>query len=73
MASLWLLRICALNYLTGLAKGEIASLSGVQDDPRHFQISVPVQPGNSGGAVVNAKPCFVGVRASACVWEQAKA
>jgi len=30
-----------------LAKGEIASLSGVQDDPRYFQISVPVQPGNS--------------------------
>ena len=31
-----------------LAKGEIASLSGAGDDPRYFQISVPVQPGNSG-------------------------
>jgi hypothetical protein len=28
-----------------MAKGEIALLSGVQDDPRFFQISVPVQPG----------------------------
>ncbi|MBI2927528.1 MAG: hypothetical protein HYY24_17675 [Verrucomicrobia bacterium] len=37
-----------MNYLTGQAKGEIASLSGAQDDARYFQISVPVQPGNSG-------------------------
>ncbi|MEI8290747.1 MAG: tetratricopeptide repeat-containing serine protease family protein, partial [Verrucomicrobiota bacterium] len=27
-----------------LAKGEIASLAGASDDPRYFQISVPVQP-----------------------------
>jgi S1-C subfamily serine protease len=26
-----------------LARGEIAALSGVQDDARHFQISVPVR------------------------------
>jgi hypothetical protein len=26
--------------------GEIASLSGAADDPRYFQISVPVQPGS---------------------------
>jgi len=31
-------------------QGEIASLSGAADDPRYFQISVPVQPGNSAGA-----------------------
>ena len=36
-----------------LTKGEISSLTGVQDDPREFQISVPVQPGNSGGPLVN--------------------
>jgi len=34
-----------------LAKGEIASLSGAADDPRYFQISVLVQPGNSGGRI----------------------
>jgi hypothetical protein len=45
VASLWLLRICALNYFTGRAKGEIAPLSGAGDDARYFQISVPVQPG----------------------------
>jgi len=38
-----------------LTKGEISSLNGVQDDPRYFQISVPVQPGNSGGALVDER------------------
>jgi S1-C subfamily serine protease len=44
-----------------LAKGEIASLSGASDDPRYFQISVPVQPGNSGGALVDDRGNVVGV------------
>ncbi len=47
-----------------LAEGSIASLSGVQDDPRYFQISVPIQPGNSGGALVNSKGNVVGVIAA---------
>jgi S1-C subfamily serine protease len=44
-----------------LAKGEIASLSGAQDNPRYFQISVPVQPGNSGGALVDEFGNVVGI------------
>lgn len=44
-----------------LAKGEIASLAGIQDDARHFQISVPVQPGNSGGALVDERGNVIGV------------
>ena len=47
-----------------LAKGEIAALSGAADDPRYFQISVPVQPGNSGGALVNARGNVVGIVAA---------
>ncbi len=44
-----------------LTRGEINSLSGVKDDPRHFQTSVQIQPGNSGGALVNEQGEVVGV------------
>jgi S1-C subfamily serine protease len=44
-----------------LAKGEIAALAGAVDDPNYFQISVPVQPGNSGGALVDAHGNVVGI------------
>ncbi|MBM3758472.1 MAG: trypsin-like peptidase domain-containing protein [Acidobacteria bacterium] len=44
-----------------LTKGEISSLAGVQDDPRHFQISVPVQPGNSGGPLVDDSGNVIGI------------
>jgi TPR repeat protein len=43
------------------ARGEIASLSGPQDDPRFFQISVPLQPGNSGGALVEEHGNVIGI------------
>jgi S1-C subfamily serine protease len=33
--------------------GKISSLGGVQDDPTQYQISVPIQPGNSGGPLVD--------------------
>jgi TPR repeat protein len=49
------------GFAPKLAKGEIASLSGAQDDPRYFQISVPVQPGNSGGALVDERGNVVGL------------
>ena len=49
------------GFAPKLAKGEIASLSGAQDDPRYFQISVPLQPGNSGGALVDERGNVVGV------------
>ena len=42
-------------------KGNISSLTGIQDNPRYFQISVPIQPGNSGGALVNDKGNVIGV------------
>jgi S1-C subfamily serine protease len=52
------------GFAPKLAKGEIAALSGAQDDPRYFQISVPVQPGNSGGALVDEHGNVVGVVAA---------
>ena len=44
-----------------LAKGEIAALAGAGDDARYFQISVPVQPGNSGGALVDEHGNVIGI------------
>ena len=42
-------------------RGEINSLAGLKDDPRHFQISVAVQPGNSGGPLVDSSGNVVGI------------
>ena len=44
-----------------LTRGEISSLSGMQDDADAYQISVPVQPGNSGGALVDERGNVVGI------------
>ena len=49
------------GFAPKLAKGEIASLSGAGDDPRYFQISAPCQPGNSGGALVDARDNVIGI------------
>jgi TPR repeat protein len=49
------------GFAPKFSRGEIGSLSGPQDDPRYFQISVPVQPGNSGGALVDEHGNVVGV------------
>ena len=45
-------------------RGEISSVAGAADDPRYFQISVPVQPGNSGGALCDAEGRVIGVVAA---------
>jgi S1-C subfamily serine protease len=49
------------GFAPKLTTGEIAALSGAQDDPRYFQLSVPIQPGNSGGALVDERGNVVGV------------
>ena len=35
--------------------------TGAADDPRYFQISLPVQPGNSGGALVDERGNVIGI------------
>lgn len=46
------------------SSGEVAALTGLGDDPRYIQISVPIQGGNSGGPLVDARGFVVGVVAA---------
>lgn len=41
--------------------GKVSSLSGIRDDANEFQISVPVQPGNSGGPLTDAGGNVIGI------------
>ena len=44
-----------------VTRGEISSLNGMADDPRSWQISVPVQPGNSGGPLLDENGNLIGI------------
>jgi hypothetical protein len=44
-----------------VTRGEISSLNGLGDDPRAWQISVPVQTGHSGGPLLDESGNLVGV------------
>jgi len=44
-----------------LTTGEISALAGLGDNQRQFQISAPVQPGNSGGPLLDLGGNVVGV------------
>ena len=44
-----------------VTKGEISSENGESDDPRSWQISAPVQPGNSGGPLLDQSGNLIGV------------
>jgi S1-C subfamily serine protease len=44
-----------------VTRGEISSLAGLHDDPRSFQVSLPIQPGNSGGPLLDQFGNVVGV------------
>jgi TPR repeat protein/S1-C subfamily serine protease len=47
-----------------VTEGIINSLSGIGDDARQMQISVPVQPGNSGGPLIDMSGAAVGLVSS---------
>lgn len=54
-----------VSYILGeeakFANGFVASVSGIRDDKSLIQCSVPIQPGNSGGALVDKNGRVVGI------------
>lgn len=45
-----------LNFTHGI----VSSLAGIKGDDRHFMVSAPVQPGNSGGPVLDRTGALIG-------------
>ena len=45
-------------------EGVVNATSGLQDDPTVFQVSVEIQPGNSGGPLFNSKGEVIGITTS---------
>lgn len=50
-----------LSVDPSLTTGNVSSLSGLENDKNSIQISSPIQPGNSGGPLLNKKGYLVGV------------
>ncbi len=57
-------RIDTMGRTPKLTEGIISSVNGFMDDPASYQVSVPIQPGNSGGPLLNMDGEVVGVMAS---------
>lgn len=53
-----------LSDTGNLTTGTIASMAGIGNDSREMQISAPVQPGNSGGPLLDSRGHVIGVVAS---------
>ncbi len=54
-------RVDVMGTTPKLSLGIISSVNGMYDDPASYQISVPIQPGNSGGPLVNMRGEVVGL------------
>ena len=44
-----------------ITDGIVSSITGIEDDPTMFQITVPIQPGNSGGPLFNESGEVIGI------------
>lgn len=54
-------RVDVMGTAPKITDGIVSSESGVRDDPTRYQISVPIQPGNSGGPLLNMRGEVIGV------------
>ena len=43
------------------SEGVINAMTGLKDDPAFFQVSLPIQPGNSGGPLFNERGEVIGI------------
>lgn len=50
-----------LGQKSKLTDGLVSSITGLEDDHRFYQISVPLQAGNSGGPLINLRGGVVGI------------
>jgi Trypsin-like peptidase domain len=50
-----------LATTANLSVGNVSALAGLGDDSRYLQISAPVQPGNSGGPLLDGSGHLVGI------------
>ena len=50
-----------LARTANLTVGNVSALAGLRDDSRYLQISAPVQPGNSGGPLLDTSGHLVGI------------
>jgi Trypsin-like peptidase domain len=50
-----------LATTANLSVGNVSALAGIGDDSRYLQISAPVQPGNSGGPLLDGSGHLVGI------------
>jgi len=51
----------ALSQGGNLTTGNVSALAGLRDDPRYLQVTAPVQPGNSGGPLLDSGGNLIGV------------
>jgi S1-C subfamily serine protease len=50
-----------LSTSGNLTTGAVSATSGIRNDPRRIQISAPIQPGNSGGPLLDQTGNIIGV------------